>query len=85
MSKFLPFKTEYKITFFKKTHTKNTLTSVLDNIEGLGKNRKRTLLENFESIEDIKHTSVEKLKSLGIPTDVAIRVIEHLNKESNNK
>lgn len=75
----------FAITFFKKTHTKNTLTSVLDNIEGLGKNRKRTLLENFESIEDIKHTSVEKLKSLGIPTDVATRVIEHLNKESNNK
>lgn len=75
----------FAITFFKKTHTKNVLTSVLDNIEGLGKNRKRVLLENFETIEDIKNTSVEKLKSLGIPTAVATRVIQHLNKESNNK
>ena len=66
----------FAITFFKKTHSKNTLTSVLDDIEGLGSRRKKVLLENFETIYDIKNTTQEKLKSLGIPIKVAENRVE---------
>ena len=73
----------FAITFFKKTHSKNTLTSVLDDIEGLGTRRKKVLLENFETIYDIKNTTQEKLKSLGIPIKVAENILNKLNEESN--
>ena len=73
----------FAITFFKKTHSKNTLTSVLDDIEGLGSRRKKVLLENFETIYDIKNTTQEKLKSLGIPIRVAENILNKLNEESN--
>lgn len=74
----------FAITFFKKTHSKNLLTSALDNIKGVGKNRKQILQENFETIEDIKKTSVEKLKSLGFPEAVAKTILDTLNNSSNN-
>ena len=69
----------FAITFFQKTHTKNSLTSILDEIEGIGKMRKKILLDNFETIEDIKNTSVEKLKALGFPKDVANNLLTKLN------
>lgn len=68
----------FAITFFKNTHTKNTFASSLDEIEGIGKNRKKVLLENFDSIEDIKNATVDKLKSLGMPTDVINNIKEKL-------
>ena len=68
----------FAITFFRNTHTKNTFSSSLDEIEGIGKNRKKVLLENFDSIEDIKNATVEKLKSLSIPTDVINNIKEKL-------
>ncbi len=68
----------FAITFFRNTHTKNTFASSLDEIEGIGKNRKKVLLENFDSIEDIKNATVDKLKSLGMPTDVINNIKEKL-------
>lgn len=68
----------FAITFFRNTHTKNTFSSSLDEIEGIGKNRKKVLLENFDSIEDIKNATVDKLKSLGMPTDVINNIKEKL-------
>ncbi len=69
----------FAITFFQKTHTKNALTSILDEIEGIGKARKQVLQANFETIDDIKNTSVEKLKALGFPKNVATNLLEKLN------
>ncbi len=73
----------YAITFFKQTHGKNTITSSLDNIPGLGKQRKKKLLENFDTIEDIKNASIEKLKSLGIPEKLAVTIKETLKNRDN--
>lgn len=69
----------FAITYFRHTHTKSTFESVLDNIEGIGKNRKRVLLENFESIDEIKNANVEKLKALGFPTKVIENLLNQLN------
>lgn len=71
----------FAITFFKKTHSKNTFASILDEIEGLGERRKKVLMENFETIYDIKTTSIEKLKSLGIPKNVSENILNKLNEE----
>ena len=60
----------FAITFFRNTHTKTLFESSLDNIEGIGKTRKKLLLQNFDSIEDIKNAKEEKLRSLGLPKEV---------------
>ncbi len=73
----------FAITFFQKTHNKNILSSMFNDIKGIGKKRKDTLLNNFETLEDIKNTSIDKLKSLGFPKDVAQNLLEKLNQSSN--
>ena len=71
------------ITFYQKTHNKATFNSVLDEVEGIGKKRKAILLTYFETIADIKNASIDKLKSLGLPNDVAKNLLEKLKKSSN--
>lgn len=73
----------FAITFFQKTHNKATFNSVLDEVEGIGKKRKAILLTYFETIADIKNASIDKLKSLGLPNDVAKNLLEKLNQSSN--
>ncbi len=70
----------FAITFFKKVHTESALSSVLDDIEGIGKERKKKLLEHFDSIEEIKNASIEELRFLGINKKVAANLLETLNK-----
>ncbi len=64
----------FAISFFKEKHTKNTFTSSLDNIEGIGKKRKMLLLKNFSSLEEMKEAKIEKYKALGIPVDIANKI-----------
>ena len=71
----------FAITFFKQTHTKNTVKSILDDIDGIGKKRKQMLLENFETIDDIKNASIQKLKSLGLTEKVINNLLEKLNND----
>lgn len=71
----------FAITFFKQTHSKTIITSRLDAIEGLGKQRKKVLLQEFDSIEEIKNASIDKLKSLGIPEKLAIKIKETLSRD----
>ena len=69
----------FAITFFKETHTKNTFTSILDDIEGIGKRRKMMLLKTFNSIDEIKNSSTQKLISLGLPKKIAEELLLKLN------
>ncbi len=69
----------FAITYFRKTHTKSMFESALDNISGIGKKRKQLLLENFESVDQIKNASVDKLKSLGFPKATIENLLEQLN------
>lgn len=70
----------FAITFFKTRHNKLSMTSILDEIPGIGKQRKKLLLETYGTVDEIKHTTVEKLKSLGIPGKLAKELLETLNK-----
>lgn len=70
----------FAITFFKTRHNKLSMTSILDEIPGIGKQRKKLLLETYGTVDEIKHTTVEKLKSLGMPGKLAKELLETLNK-----
>ena len=66
----------FAITYFKQTHTKNTFTSIFDNIEGIGKQRKIILMKEFENLDELASTKVEKLKALGFPEKLANIILE---------
>lgn len=68
----------FAITFFRKTASNNMLQSPLEKIDGIGKNRRLKLLSTFDNIEEIKAASIQKLKSLGIPEDICIKLKNEL-------
>ena len=66
----------FAITFFKQTHSKNTFTSIFDEIPGIGKKRKLLLMKEFDNLDELANTSVQKLKSLGFPEKLANDILE---------
>lgn len=72
----------FAISFHRNTRKKSAFRSALDDIEGLGPKRKQSILRAFGSVENIKTKSVEDFKRIGIPENVAERIVEKLQ---NNK
>jgi excinuclease ABC subunit C len=69
----------FAITFHRVVRKKHTFESVLDGISGLGPVRRRALLRQFGSIENIRNASVEELMSVkGITRTVAVAIKEIL-------
>ncbi|NHI91274.1 MAG: excinuclease ABC subunit UvrC [Candidatus Lokiarchaeota archaeon] len=54
----------FAIAYHKKLRSKSTLTSILDNIPGIGEKRRNALLEHFGSINKIKNASIEELQEV---------------------
>ena len=69
----------FAITYFKQTHSKNTFTSIFDDIKGIGKKRKLILMKEFDNLEELSHASVDKLKALGFPKELALEILEVVN------
>jgi excinuclease ABC subunit C len=61
----------------RKRQIKSSTQSTLDLISGIGKARKKDLLEHFTSIDSIKNASLEELQSVkGINKAVALKIYE---------
>ena len=71
----------FAITYFRKTIAKSTTSSMLDEIEGIGKARKKKILEHFSNYTEMKNASVEEFVSLGIPHAVAKKICEQLKEQ----
>lgn len=69
----------FAIDFHRTTRTKLSNQSVLDEIPGIGQQRKKALLSRFKSIDEIKDATDETLRELGIPNDVIIKIREALS------
>jgi excinuclease ABC subunit C len=68
----------FAITYNRKLREKETLKSVLDNIEGVGEKRKEILYRTYKTLDNILKASDEELKKLGIPTSVAQKIKSYL-------
>ena len=69
----------FAITFHKKLRKKSQVTSLLDEIEGLGKIRKEALIEKFKSVKRMKKASVEELMQVsGITVKIASEIVKKL-------
>ena len=71
----------FAITFHRQLRSKNSFSSQLDGIEGLGPKRKQNLMKYFKSLTKIKEASVDEIVAVGIPRAVADAVHQHLNLE----
>ena len=69
----------FAITFHRQLRSKNSFSSQLDGIEGLGPKRKQNLMKYFKSLTKIKEASVDEIVEVGIPRAVAEAVHQHLN------
>lgn len=73
----------FAITFFKNKKTKSMVSSILDNIKGLGPVRKKRLLNTYSSLDEIKNAPLGELKQL-LPEEVAINLKNILNKNNSD-
>ncbi|MBZ2133641.1 excinuclease ABC subunit UvrC [Streptococcus gordonii] len=69
----------FAITFHRQLRSKNSFSSQLDGIEGLGPKRKQNLMKHFKSLTKIKEASVDEIVEVGVPRAVAEAVREKLN------
>lgn len=66
----------FAITFHRQLRSKNSFSSKLDGVEGLGPKRKKLLLKEFKSLKNIQAASIEEIRLLGIPEKVA-QAVKH--------
>lgn len=61
----------FVISYHRKTHSKNALSSQLESIKGVGPKTRIKLLKNYGSVRKIKEAPVEELMKLGVSQTVA--------------
>ena len=74
----------YTITYHKTIRSKGSISSVLDNIEGIGKVRKKELIKKYGSVAKIKEASKEELREI-IPEQAAINLLKYFKEQDDNK
>ena len=73
---------DFAISFFRSEKAKGFFASYLDGISGLGKKRKETLIKHFITVDNIKNAKIDEIRSLGIPEDVAVKILSKLNENN---
>ncbi len=69
----------FAITFHRQLRSKNSFSSQLDGIDGLGPKRKQNLMRHFKSLTKIKEASVDEIVEVGVPRAIAEAVQTKLN------
>jgi len=67
----------YTISYHKDIRSKGALSSILDNIDGIGEVRKKNILKKYKTITKMKEASIEELSEL-MPIAVAKDFYEYL-------
>lgn len=71
----------FAITFHRQLHEKNAITSILDEIPGVGPKRKQQLLKHFGSINKIKKATFDELQKAGVPKKLAQTIIDFFSEK----
>lgn len=75
----------FAITFHRQVRSKNSFSSKLDGIEGLGPKRKQKLMRTFKSLTKIQAATPAEIHEAGIPYEVAERIEKALKKSDKNQ
>ena len=68
----------FAITYHRNIKSKGSLSSILENVSGIGEKRRKQLLKKYSSLEKIKNASIEELSKV-IPKEIAIDLQKFLN------
>lgn len=74
----------YAISYHKTLRNKKSTQSILDEIENIGPKRKRSLLKEFNSIDNIKKADLETLKNTPGMNEKAAKSVYDYFKENQN-
>jgi excinuclease ABC subunit C len=69
----------FAITYHRNIKNKGMLTSVLEDIPGIGEKRRKQLLKKYPSLTKIKNASVKELSEI-LPEETAKSLLKFLNK-----
>ncbi|MDA8441555.1 MAG: excinuclease ABC subunit UvrC [Peptococcaceae bacterium] len=72
----------FAITFHRQRRDKNMLSSILDEIPGVGSKRRQKLLKHFGSVKKIREASPEDFRQIGIGKKLAQVILTALNKDA---
>ena len=67
----------YTITYHRTVRSKGSISSVLDNIPGIGAKRKKELIKTFGSVTKMENASLEELTKI-LPKEVALSLQDYL-------
>ncbi len=72
----------FAITYFRSLHSKRNLSSVLQEIEGIGKKKRMALLEKFGTIDKIMSAGVDELCEVdGIGEELAKKIYAYFKEQ----
>ena len=74
----------YTISYHRTIRSKGAISSVLDNIEGIGTKRRKELIKTFGSLAKIREAKLEELTRI-LPENTAIRLQEYLREKEEEK
>ncbi|GEK91913.1 excinuclease ABC subunit UvrC [Alkalibacterium kapii] len=72
----------FAITFHRNVRGKNSFTSQLDEVEGVGPKTRTKVLRHFKSMKRLKEAEIDELTALGIPVKVAERIKDTVKQNS---
>jgi len=61
----------FTINYHKDIRSKGALSSILDNIDGIGEVRKNKLLKKYKTISKMKEATIDELEEI-LPTEIAV-------------
>ena len=67
----------FTISYHKNIRSKGALSSILDNIDGIGEKRKKELLKKYKTISNIKYASIDDLNKI-LPSNISMKLKEFL-------
>ncbi len=74
----------FAITYFRKLHNKNSIKSVLQDVDGIGEKRRVELHRHFKSMDNLKAATVEELASVRtMSRPVAEKLYKYLHDSEN--
>jgi excinuclease ABC subunit C len=74
----------FAVVYHRIRRDKRMTHSELDDISGIGRTRKHSLLARFGSVEQLKSASLEEIQATrGIPEKVAVKIYEHFHSGRN--
>ena len=74
----------FTINYHRTLRSKGSISSILDNITGIGSKRKKELIKTFGSVSKMEDATIEELAKI-IPEPVAIELKTYLKERKENK